>query len=53
MDERERWEFLDVFLGQWILEASIASPGVTGRAVFGWALGPTFLMERSEAPRSR
>jgi hypothetical protein len=40
---------LDVFIGEWTLEASF--PGAPpGRAVFEWTLGGQFLVQRTQAP---
>jgi hypothetical protein len=42
---------LEPFIGEWSLEAAFPSTGpagVGGRAVFEWALGAQFLIERSE-----
>jgi hypothetical protein len=43
---------LEPFIGEWVMEASFpAGPaGGTGRAVFEWALGRQFLIERTEVP---
>ena len=40
---------LQPFVGEWTIEASLA-PDARGRAVFEWALGGAYLLERSEAP---
>jgi hypothetical protein len=42
----EALERLDVFVGEWILEASF--PGADVRSVFEWALDGRFLMQRTE-----
>jgi len=42
-------ERLDAFVGEWTMEALFAG-GVTGRAVFEWALGGQFLVERAQVP---
>ncbi len=39
---------LNVFLGEWTLEASFSNPGSTGRCVFEWTLGGQFLVQRTE-----
>src|SRR5215211_4800784 len=45
----ERVERLAPFIGEWRLETSLAPPGaVRAVAVFEWALGGAFLVERSE-----
>jgi hypothetical protein len=43
-------ERLDVFIGEWSIEASFG-PDVTAGAVFEWVLGGQFLMERSDSTR--
>ena len=40
---------LQPFLGEWSVEASIA-PGLAGRAVFEWALGGAYVIERVDIP---
>lgn len=40
---------LQPFMGEWRLEASLA-PGLAGSAVFEWALGGAYMIERSEVP---
>jgi hypothetical protein len=43
---------LDVLVGEWTVQTGI--PDVPpGRVVFEWALDHTFLVQRSEVPRSR
>lgn len=47
--ERAALERLAPFVGKWRLETSFAPPGaVRATAVFEWALGKAFLVERSE-----
>jgi len=41
---------LDVFIGEWTLEASFPGAAIAGRAVFEWMLDRQFLLERSEVP---
>jgi hypothetical protein len=41
-------ERLNAFIGEWSVEASFAQPAATGHAVFEWALGNQFLVERAE-----
>ena len=41
---------LDVFIGEWTLEASFPGAAIAGRAVFEWVLDRQFLLERSEVP---
>ena len=40
---------LQPFIGEWSVEASIA-PGLAGTAVFEWALGGAYLLERVGIP---
>ena len=48
-DDGDRMALLEPFGGEWRLETSLAPPdGVRARAVFEWALGGRFLVERSE-----
>ena len=48
-DDGDRMALLEPFVGEWRLETSLAPPdGVRARAVFEWALGGRFLVERSE-----
>jgi hypothetical protein len=39
---------LDVFIGEWSMEALFSDASATGRAVFEWMLGGQFLVQRSE-----
>ena len=41
---------LNPLLGEWSVEASIAPPGLTGTAVFEWALGGAYLLQRVGIP---
>jgi len=45
-------ERLEPFIGEWVMAATFPSgpAGGTGRAVFEWALGRQFLIQRSEVP---
>jgi hypothetical protein len=49
---RAAMERLEPFIGEWVMEATFPSgpADATGRAVFEWALGRQFLIERSEVP---
>jgi hypothetical protein len=42
-------EELEPFVGEWSVEASLL-PGQLGRAVFEWALGGAFLVQRADIP---
>ena len=41
-------ERLNMFVGEWNLEASFVQPAASGRAVFEWILDGQFLSERTE-----
>ena len=46
--EQSMLERLNMFVGEWNLEASFAQPAASARAMFEWALDGQFLIERTE-----